>query len=360
MEDVRAWLALTLIPGIALGAQHRLLQALGSADAIAHTDPSILENIIGPIAARALAQGPDPPLVEKTLAWLGEAGRRLLVMGSEEYPAALLNIHSAPTALYAEGRIDLLNAPAVAIVGSRNATATGARDAEAIAQELSDAGLAIVSGLALGIDAAAHSGGLAGRASTIAVMGTGPDIHYPRRNVKLAERIASEGCIVTEFPVGMPSVPGNFPRRNRLISGLSRGVLVVEAALGSGSLITANYALEQNRDVFAMPGSIHSTLSKGCHRLIKEGAKLVENADDVLIDYGLATPNCADPAQEEEPCAGDPVLEALGYAPMSIDELAMHTGLGAATLAARLTKLELEGRIEVLPGGRFRRARDKI
>jgi DNA processing protein len=360
MEDVRAWLALTLVPGVALGAQHRLLQALGSADAIAHTDPSIIENIIGPIAARALAQGPDPPLVEKTLAWLGEAGRRLLVMGSEEYPAALLNIHSAPTALYAEGRIDLLNAPGVAIVGSRNATVTGARDAEAIAQELSDAGLTIVSGLALGIDAAAHSGGLAGRASTIAVMGTGPDILYPRRNVKLAERISSEGCIVTEFPVGTPSVPGNFPRRNRLISGLSRGVLVVEAALGSGSLITASYALEQNRDVFAMPGSIHSTLSKGCHRLIKEGAKLVENAGDVLIDYGLATPNGADPAQEEESCAGDPVLEASGYAPMSIDELAMHTGLGAATLAARLTKLELEGRIEVLPGGRFRRARDKI
>jgi DNA processing protein len=360
MEDARAWLALTLVPGVALGAQHRLLEALGSVDAIVRSHPSIIENIVGPPAARALAEGPDPRLVDKTLAWLGQAGRRLLVMGSEGYPAALLNVHSAPTALYAEGRIELLNTPAVAIVGSRNATTTGARDAEAIAHGLSDAGLTIVSGLALGIDAAAHCGGLAGKASTIAVMGTGPDIHYPRRNMKLAARIAAEGCIVTEFPVGTPSAPGNFPRRNRLISGLSRGVLVVEAALGSGSLITARYALEQNRDVFAMPGSIHSTLSKGCHHLIKEGAKLVESAEDVLIEFGLMSADCAGRAAEEETAANDPVLEASGYAPMSIDELAMHTGLGAATLAARLTKLELQGRIEVLPGGRFRRARDKI
>jgi DNA processing protein len=258
--------------------------------------------------------------------------------------------------LYAQGRTELLNAASFAIVGSRNATTTGAQDAEGIAHALSDAGFTIVSGLASGIDAAAHRGGLAGMASTVAVMGTGPDMYYPRRNTKLAERIAAEGCIITEFPLGMPSDSRNFPRRNRLISGLSRGVLVVEAAMGSGSLITAKYALDQGRDVFAVPGSIHSTLSKGCHWLIKEGAKLVEDANDVLIDYGLAPAKRSGSAAECEDAILDPLLEALGYTPTSIDEFAMHTGLGAATLAARLTKLELEGRVEALPGGRFRRA----
>ncbi len=356
MEHVREWLALTLVPGVSLGAQHRLLEALGSIDAIARTDPRILESIIGADAALALARGPEPSLVGRTLAWLEAPGRRLLTIGGQDYPSSLLNVHSAPTVLYAEGRIELLASPAFAIVGSRNATATGSQDAEALARALSDEGFTIASGLALGIDAAAHRGGLAGAASTIAVMGTGPDIHYPRRNAKLAARIATEGCIVTEFPVGTPSDSRNFPRRNRLISGLSRGVLVVEAALGSGSLITAKFALQQNRDVFAMPGSIHSPLSKGCHWLIKEGAKLVEDANDVLIDYGRAPLKRDHSAPDDDGARTDPILEALGYAPMSIDEFAIHTGLGAATLAAQLTKLELEGLIEVLPGGRFRRS----
>ncbi len=356
MENVREWLALTLIPGVSLRAQHRLLDALGSADAIAKADSRTLENIVGIDAALALARGPEPALLARTLAWLEGAGRRMLAIGGEGYPSSLLNIHSAPTVLYAEGRIELLGMPAFAIVGSRNATATGSQDAEAIARTLSDEGFTIASGLALGIDAAAHRGGLAGAASTIAVMGTGPDIYYPRRNAKLAAKIATEGCIVSEFPVGAPSDSRNFPRRNRLISGLSRGVLVVEAAMGSGSLITAKFALQQDRDVFAMPGSIHSPLSKGCHWLIKEGAKLVEDANDVLIDYGRARVERNDPATGNDGAGIDPILEALGYVPMSIDEFAMHTGLGAATLAAQLTKLELEGLVEVLPGGRFRRS----
>jgi DNA processing protein len=281
----------------------------------------------------------------------------LLVQGGHDYPAALQNVHGAPVALYAEGRVELLDAPAFAIVGSRNATALGSQDAQAMAHALSDAGLTIVSGLALGIDAAAHRGGLAGAASSIAVMGTGADIHYPRRNAALADQVAAEGCIVTEFPLGTPSSPGNFPRRNRLISGLSRGVLVVEAALGSGSLITAKYALDQNRDVFAVPGSIHATLSKGCHWLIKEGAKLVESADDILLDLGMQGIQSPSGRALEAPPSRDPLLDVMGYAPMSFDEFAMHTGLGAATLAAQLAKLELEGRIEVLPGARFQRAR---
>ncbi len=356
MEDLRAWLALTLVPGVTLAHQHLLLDTLGSPGAIAAADKHVIANLIGVPAAHALRKGPSPALVERTLAWLEVAGRRLVVVGSREYPALLMHAHSAPTVLYVQGRVELLNAPSLAMVGSRNATLTGVQDAKAIAHALSDAGLTIVSGLALGIDAAAHLGGLSGAGSTVAVMGTGPDIYYPRRNAKLAERIATEGCIVSEFALGTPSSSWNFPRRNRLISGLSRGVLVVEAALGSGSMITVSYALQQGRDVFAIPGSIHSSLSKGCHRLIKDGAKLVENADDVLSEYGINRANRApDPVDEDVP-GRDRVLAAIGYAPMSIDEFAMHTGLGAATLAAQLTKLELEGRIEVLPGGRFQRA----
>jgi DNA processing protein len=356
MEDVRAWLALTLVPGVSLGAQHRLLEALGSAEAIARADARVVENIAGAEVAFALAKGPDPSLIGRTLSWLDAPGRRLLAKGTKGYPPVLLQVHDAPTVLYVEGRAELLEQPAFAIVGSRNATATGVRDAEAIARALSDGGLTIASGLALGIDAAAHRGGLRGAGSTIAVMGTGPDVYYPRHNAKLAARIATEGCIVTEFPLGTPSSSWNFPRRNRLISGLSRGVLVVEAAMGSGSLITAKCALDQDRDVFAVPGSIHSTLAKGCHWLIKEGAKLVEDANDVLIDYGFPPAESASPPRAIVRAENGPLLEALGYAPMSIDEFAMHTGLGAATLAAQLTKLELEGLVEVLPGGRFRRA----
>jgi DNA processing protein len=357
MNDARDWLALTLVPGVALGAQHTLLDALGSPEAIAGADPAIIESLVGVDAARALAAGPSPALVDRTLAWLQRPQCRMLVKGSSDYPAALNDVHRAPVALFAQGRVELLNAPSFAIVGSRNATAMGTQDAQAMAHALSDAGLAIVSGLALGIDAAAHRGGLAGRASSIAVMGTGADIRYPRRNAKLAEELAVEGCIVTEFALGTPSAPGNFPRRNRLISGLSRGVLVVEAALGSGSLITAKYALEQNRDVFAVPGSIHATLSKGCHWLIKEGAKLVESADDILLDLGMASIDPASREVDRTPAFADPILEVMGFAPMSFDELAMHAGLGAATLAAQLAKLELEGCIEALPGARFQRAR---
>ncbi len=357
MEDARSWLALTLVPGVSPGAQRKLLDAFGSPHAIACADPAAIEVLVGRDAAHALATGPDAALVDRTLKWLQRPHCRLLVDGSSDFPAALLDIHAAPVALYAEGRVELLNGPALAIVGSRNATAMGAQDAQAMAHALSDAGLTIVSGLALGIDAAAHRGGLSGAASSLAVMGTGADTYYPRRNEALAQRLAAEGCLVTEFALGTPSVPRNFPRRNRLISGLSRGVLVVEAALESGSLITARYALEQNRDVFAIPGSIHATLSKGCHWLIKEGAKLVENANDILLDLRMD----AIPSPMEMVAAAsssrDPVLEAMEYAPMSIDEFAMHTGLGAATLAARLTKLELEGRIEALPGGRFQRTR---
>jgi DNA processing protein len=255
------------------------------------------------------------------------------------------------------GRIELLRVPGIAIVGSRNATPRGIEDAEALAHGLSDEGTCVVSGLALGIDAAAHRGALRARGSSAAVLGTGLDVLYPTANGELAKCLAREGCIMSEFPLGTPAVPGNFPRRNRLISGLVRGVVVIEAARRSGSLITARYAIEQGRDVFAVPGSIHSMLSKGCHELIKQGAKLVESAGEVLEEY-RAQPSRAKPALSAAPAdPGNPLLAAMGFAPVGIDELARLTGLAARDIATQLGRLEIEGRVARIAGGRFQQQR---
>ena len=353
--DVRAWLRLTLVPGITLATQRALLDEFGSVEAIFTVPYQELATRAGEAIARLLAQGPNAALLQASLEWLARPGRHLLTFHDERYPSLLREISLPPMVLYAQGRIELLRNPAFAIVGSRNATRQGIEDAQAFARELSDAGLTIVSGLALGIDAAAHRGGLSGAGSSIAVMGTGPDIFYPRRNANLASELASEGCLLSEFPVGMPPLPGNFTRRNRLISGLSRGVLVVEAGRPSGSLSTAGYAAEQSRDVFAIPGSIHSSLSRGCHKLIRDGAKLTENAHDVLVELGLAEPSAGLATEEIQPDVSDPVLAAMGFAPATFDQLAQRTGLDAATLAAQLARLEIEASVAPLPGGRFQR-----
>ena len=238
-------------------------------------------------AAALLDSPPDAARLDATLAWLREPGHDLVAWGDPDYPAALLEIGDPPPVFYCLGRRELLARPAFAIVGSRNATPQGCADAEAFGAAMSAAGLTIVSGLALGIDAAAHRGGLTGAGSSIAVIGTGPDRVYPARNRALAHELAARGLVISEFAVGTPPLKQNFPRRNRLVSGLARGVLVVEATLSSGSLITARLAAEQGREVFAMPGSIHSPFSKGGHRLIREGAKLVETAQDILDELGI-------------------------------------------------------------------------
>jgi DNA processing protein len=331
-HETLAWLRLTLVPGVTPRERRALLEA-NAGDVHA--------------AAGAIRGEPAPRLLERTLAWLSQPGCNMLTMADAQYPQLLLEIHDPPPVLYARGRLELLALPAVAVVGSRNATPMGLRDAASFANSLSDAGLAIVSGLALGIDAAAHRGGLAGASSSIAVMGTGPDRVYPPDNERLAEELAARGCLLSEFPVGTAPDKRNFPRRNRLISGMSRGVLVVEAAVESGSLITAHAAAEQGRDVFAIPGSIHSALSKGCHKLIKEGAKLVESAADVLEELGIAT----QPEADEDAL----MFEAMGFAPFGVDDLVNRTGLSAATLAARLMRLEIEGTVQSVPGSRFQR-----
>lgn len=308
---------------------------------------------MGREVAQALARGPLEALVERTLRWSEEPGHHVIPVANPAYPKALLAITDPPPVLYAHGRIELLDGAAIAIVGSRNATAQGKRDAEAFARALSSVGLTIVSGMALGIDAAAHRGGLASIGSSIAVLGTGIDVVYPKENRRLAHELARSGCLLSEFPIGTPSAAGNFPRRNRLISGLSRGVLVVEAGKPSGSLITARFALEQGREVFAIPGSIHSTLSKGCHELIKQGATLVEDVGGILEELRWQVRIMPSPEQVPEPA--HPLLDSMGFAPASADQIAQRTGIAANSVAAQLSLLEIEGRIASLPGGLFQR-----
>jgi DNA processing protein len=284
-----------------------------------------------------------------------------VTLADAEYPAALLQAADPPPVLFVHGKVELLAQPAIAVVGSRNATRRGVEDAEGFAHALSDAGLTIVSGMALGIDGAAHRGGLRGASSSVAVVGTGLDRVYPARHRELARELAARGALVSELPLGTPPLPGNFPRRNRIISGLTRGCLVVEAALESGSLITARLALEQGREVFAVPGSIHSPLSKGCHWLIKQGAKLVESAQDVLVELNLALPHPAPPAALDHTSSAAPdaqrLMEALGFAPFDLDTACSAGGLTPDAASAILLLLELDGFVDRLPGGRFQRRR---
>jgi len=364
------WLRLALAPGVGNTSLIRLLTAFGSPEAVLASGRSALAAHLSPAQCDALLAEPDAALLDATLAWLAQPGNSLMTLADEDYPRALLEIADPPAVLYCKGQRALLNQPGLGIVGSRNATPQGVRDAEAFAHALSDAGLTIVSGLALGIDAAAHRGGLAGAGSSVAVIGTGLDRIYPARNKALAHQLAENGLIVSEFALGTPPLPGHFPRRNRLISGLSRGVLVVEAAPDSGSLITARVATEQGRDVFAIPGSIHSPLARGCHALIKQGAKLVESAADILDELAwqqrLAPPElrqdrpqgkrqAAYPSRVLPETLADPVLDALDGAPTTLDTLAQRTGLTLDALSAKLLTLELDGRIASLPGGRYQK-----
>jgi DNA processing protein len=337
-----------------------LLKALGGPEEVRGASRGSLAKLVPVELALAIERGPDPALLERTLSWIAEPGHALVAWDDADYPRALLTISDPPPAFYYSGRHELLNRPSIAIVGSRNATPQGMDNAEAFAATLSGAGFTIVSGLALGIDTAAHRGGLSAGGSSIAVMGTGPDRIYPSANLDLGQRLAAEGGVLSEFPLGTPPLPANFPRRNRLLSGLSRGVLVVEATLASGSLITARFAAEQGREVFAVPGSIHSPFSKGSHRLIKEGAKLVETAHDVLEELGGVAPTERDgtqaPPRDVQGDAGR-VLEALGHDPAGVDALTARTGLAAGAISVALVELELSGRITALPGGAFQRVR---
>jgi DNA processing protein len=357
-QELLAWLKLGLVAELSPASFRKLLAAFGSPEAICSASASMLTGIVPAEVAAAIVRGPDPDRVDHALRWVEDRTNHLISLADHDYPRLLLEISDPPPLLYVKGDRALLNRAALAVVGSRNASPQGSANAEAFSRELSDAGLAIVSGLALGIDAAAHRGGLAGASSSLAVVGTGLDIVYPARNRDLAHRLAATGALVSEFALGMPALAGNFPRRNRLISGLARGCLIVEAALQSGSLITARYALEQGREVFAIPGSIHSPLSKGCHQLIKQGAKLVESSNDILEELGM-TPGSADAPGSSTQSAPEhaQLLAALGFDPLDLDTLCQRSSLTPETASAMLLALELDGVVSRLPGGKFQRVR---
>jgi DNA processing protein len=383
-EDFDDWFRLLQAPGLGRGAARRLLAAFGSPGAVLRAGAGAWREVSGAAAAAALAQTPAElaPRLQAAHRWLqgaddDAAPRHVLTLADPAYPGALLHTADPPLLLYLHGDPAVLGRPALALVGSRHATAQGLDNARAFATALGREGWVVVSGLALGIDAAAHEGALAAPAATVAVVGTGLDITYPARNAALAQRIvAGGGALLSEYAPGTPALAPHFPQRNRIIAGLSRGTLVVEAALRSGSLITARLASEAGREVFAIPGSIHAPQSRGCHALIRQGAKLVESAQDILEELqGWGLPATGRPAltgaAADDPAAEHPqdpkgddladtplerrVLAALGHDPVTLDALSARTGDDGATLMAVLLTLELQGRVARLPGGLYQR-----
>jgi DNA processing protein len=378
-DELPGWLRLIETPGIGRSTARRLLAAFGSPQAIFDAPPASWRNVVGPAQADALAEPPAGfgKLLDATQAWLDGAAdgqaRAVITLGDPAYPDLLLQSADPPLLLYTIGRTALLDTRSLAIVGSRRPTPQGLEHARRFAREAGECGLTVVSGLALGIDGAAHEGALQAGAGTVAVVGTGLDVVYPARHRDLAARIAREGLLVSEFPIGTPSIGANFPQRNRIIAGLSLGTLVVEAALRSGSLITARLALESGRDVFAIPGSIHSEQSHGCHWLIKQGAKLVESIDEITEEFefpahraSTAPPaptvsapgaKAPEPAEPQAAAVGDDdrLLESIGHDPVSFDVLLARTGRSVSALGAALLDLELAGRVARLPGQLYQR-----
>jgi len=360
-DELAAWLRLLLTPGLGRTTARQLLAAFGLPEAIWARSPDSWDGVVEPPLAKAMAQPPEG--FEATLSaherWLAQDGaRHVLTLADPRYPASLLDTADPPLMLFVHGRLESLSHPQrLAVVGSRNPTPQGAQNAEAFAQSLAASGLCIVSGLALGVDGAAHEGALRAGGLTLAVVGTGLDRVYPSRHRDLAHRIVAHGALLSEYPLGTPPLAQNFPQRNRVIAGLSMGTLVVEAALQSGSLITARLASEQGREVFAIPGSIHSPQSRGCHALIRQGAKLVESAQDVLEELRLADPATRTEGNPLTRSAGteSQLLDALGHDPVSLDTLLARTGLPTSALQAQLLELELQGLVARLPGGLLQR-----
>lgn len=399
--ELAAWLRLSLAPGLKPAALRSLLAAYGLPEAILDQSPEALAGVAGEAAARAVLAPTGPEFdaqLDAVIAWRELPGNQLVMLDDPAYPPALLTMPDPPPLLYIKGRLDLLHGRAVALVGSRSATPQGVEDAERFARALSAAGVTVVSGLALGIDGAAHRGALESVGSTVAVIGTGADLVYPAAHHALARQIAAQGAILSEWPLGTPARAAHFPQRNRLIAGLVSGVVIVEAAMRSGSLITARLANEMGRDIFALPGSIHAPMSRGCHRIIKQGAKLVETPDEVLEELGFekrpapragsgrtratiafqattetkrglgATTAGADetaspavttivpPAPPALGAQAQRLLAALGHSPATLEILATRTEMEDTLLQTTLLQLELAGQVAMLPGGRFMRA----
>ncbi len=374
MDELTASLTLARAPGFHAGLAGPLLQQFDSVAALVSSPAASLRAAGVDSKLIDYLQSPPTHEIENELRWLEQPDRHFIVWRSEHYPRLLAELSDAPFALYVHGDADLLSMPQLAMVGARNPTPTGSETAHSFAAHLARCGLTITSGLAVGIDTASHRGALAAQGRTLAICGTGLDVLYPRSNAALADQIAAQGALVSEFPLGTPPHKHNFPRRNRIISGLSLGTLVVEAAVQSGSLITARLASEQGREVFAIPGSIHNPLARGCHRLIRQGAKLVEAADDIfdelrplarLLQMPAFLPREESPRRKPEISddSGPPLdkeyeilLDALGFEPAGVDLLVVRTGLRADEVASMLLILELEGHVLSHPGGLYVRA----
>ena len=376
-DELAAWLRLTLTPGVGNQTGRNLLAAFGLPQSVFSQSREALRQVVSVAQTEALLTEPDgwADQVASTWNWLqagdtSGAQRRLLALGDALYPASLLLTEDPPLLLYMMGQLAELGADpfasCLAIVGSRNPTPQGLSNARNFAQACANASLTVVSGLALGVDGAAHEGALDAEPgavpwATIAVVGTGLDRVYPKQHQPLAHRIAQRGLLVSEYPLGTPPLAENFPKRNRIIAGLSLGTLVIEAALRSGSLITARLAADAGKEVFAIPGSIHAMQSHGCHALIREGAKLVETAQDILEELhlpmaasGTGSP-CNEATATDFSATASLLLQALGHDPVSLDALVARTGIDAAGLQVQLLELELSGEISRLPGGLFQR-----
>jgi len=360
-EQKLDWLALSLIPGLGSVGIKNLVTRFGGPEAVFQASPGELDTVEGlrkEIARRISRRefSVDPLKVVRKVEKLGV---KILAYGDAEYPPLLREIHDPPMLLFLKGKQVPANTTFISVVGSRNPTPYGLKTAEEIAQGLARRGLGIVSGMARGIDSAAHWGCVGGKGFTVAVLGTGIDIIYPASNRKLFQEITEHGAVITEFPLGTPPEPKNFPIRNRIISGLSKGVVVVEATKNSGSLITAELGLEQGREVFAVPGSIHSFKSMGCHYLIKQGAKLVENSDDILDELGLNYPFAKKTDTLKEPPlpimeeAERIIYEIIGDFPLHIDQIAREGRMEPSTVSSTLMKMELKGLVRQLPGKFF-------
>ena len=361
METSRSRALLARTPALSSDHLEALIEAAGGEPERAD-EPRVARAADLPPAARSFLSAPDEALIDSDLAWLTGSGARILLATDPEYPALLRQVPGAPAALYVLGSVAALASTQLAMVGSRSPTPAGRATAREFAAYFARAGLTVTSGLAFGIDAASHEGALAGGGLTVAVCATGLDRVYPPEHAALAARITAHGALVSEFPPRTPPRRQHFPQRNRIISGLTLGTLVVEAARYSGSLITARLAAESGREVFAIPGSIHSPLSRGCHQLIKQGAKLVEDAADVLSELQFSVPKetLTGPVKAAAPRPAldkeyEMLLDALGFAPATIDSLVARTRLAPESVASMLLILELDGRVAALPGGRYGR-----
>ncbi len=358
-SDVALWVSLSQTIGLGNAGIYQLLTKFGSPEAIYSAKSHQLREVVDELIAQKILNGVQTDVIKPTLDWLKKDNTHIVTLADKAYPQALLEISNPPILLYALGHLQWLNHPSIAMVGSRSSTPQGEKNAEDFAESLCNSGLCVVSGMALGIDGAAHRGTFKSNGATIAVVGTGLDIVYPARHRDLAHKIAERGLIISEFALGTPSKAQNFPRRNRIISGLSLGCLVVEANIDSGSLITARLAIEQGREVFAIPGSIHSPVAKGCHQLIKQGAKLVENTADILEELKNMLPNISPlglmgevEVNGSEP---NPVLAYMGFDPVDFETVLTVSGLTTEQLSAMLMMMELKGEITALNGGKYQR-----